>query len=518
MPTALELDLLQRAAKLTLQERQASDPMRHWIPTVKQLPFINSVLHPEITGFWENWLCGANRFGKTSTGCWLQAKFAREGIDPLRTAYSTAPGGGTLDVRDRATNGWVFGLDSNMLRDILQPRLFDNGFMKPGQPVPFIPKREIQEWRMGDQILKLKCGSVIGYKSCESPATKSTGSGLDWIHFDEPPPRNHYNEATIRVAAGRRLRIFATATLLPPEGHVETISWVYSDIISPILQKQKTDIGLFTASIYDNPYLDPEEIARLESRYPLGSLSRKIRLNGELIPGISGAVAYGNFSRNIHVRPQPALSPYRPLCWVWDFNVAPFCVTVGQREPEVSRVYREIVLDEGGIEDVVDEFRKHYPSHPHELWIYGDATGGNRSHQTSRSSYDLILQLMQSYGSRIRMKVPESNPLEVDRINAVNVALRDPYGASHLVIDPSCQETITDFEQVLSDPRGGLKKTYNRSDPYSRRTHLTDGLGYWVHYEMPVESYRIREGRVQPPRSPGYSQRTEIKGAGYGAR
>jgi phage terminase large subunit-like protein len=513
MPTALELEVLARAARLTLAERQATDPLRLWVPTVKQRPFIESVLHPEVSGYWENWLCGANRFGKTSTGTWLQAKFAREGIEPLHPAYSTLPDGTTLEVRDRATSGWVFGLDSNMIRDILQPRLFDNGFLKPGQPEPFIPQREIQEWRPGDQILRLRCGSVIGYKSCESPATKSAGSGLDWIHFDEPPPRNHYTEATIRVAAGRRLRVFATATLLPPEGHVETISWVYSDIIAPILEGRKRDIGLFTASIYDNPHLDPEEIARLESRYPLGSLSRKIRLNGELVPGIAGAVAYGNFSRHIHVRPQPTLSPYRPLCWLWDFNVEPFCVTVGQREPDLFRVYSEIVLDEGGIEDQVDEFRRRYPAHPQEIWIYGDATGGNRSHQTARSSYDLIFELMRGYGSRIRFKLPEANPLEVDRMNALNVALRDPYGASHISIDPSCIETIIDFEQVLADPRGGIKKTYNRRDPYSRRTHLTDEIGYWVNYEMPVRLARANERTPMVP-GPGYG--VQVKAASYG--
>jgi phage terminase large subunit-like protein len=512
MPTAAELALLERAAALTLTERQASDPLRLWVPTVKQRPFIESVLHPEVSGYWENWLCGANRFGKTSTGCWIQAKLAREGIEPLHPAYSTLPDGTTLDVKDRATSGWVFGLDSHVIQEILQPRLFDNNFLKPGAPEPFIPAREIQEWRPGDQILRLRCGSIIGYKSCEAPSSKATGSGLDWIHFDEPPPQTHYEEATFRVAAGRRLRIFATATLLPPEGHVETISWVYSEIIAPILEGRKPGIGLFTASIYDNPHLDPEEIARLESRYSLGSLARKIRLNGELIPGISGALAYGNFARAVHVRQQPHLSPYRPLVWMWDFNVAPFCTTIGQREPDVFRVYDEIVMDEGNIDEMVDEFLLRYPKHPQELWIYGDATGGNRSHQTARSSYDLIMSRLQRYSSRVRLKVPESNPLEVDRVNAVNVALRDAQGATHLIIAPTCREAIADFEQVLADPRGGIKKTYNRKDPYSRRTHISDEIGYYVAQEMPVRIPRTSERK---PREsiPGY---TAMRHVGYG--
>jgi phage terminase large subunit-like protein len=506
-----ERELLRRAAALTLAERQASDPMRLWVPTIKQKPFIESVLHPEFSGYWENWLVGANRFGKTRTGTFLEATLAREGIAPVHPAYSTLPDGTPLSVRDRATSGWVFGLDSNVIRDILQPSLFDNGFRKPGSPEPFIPEREIAEWRPGDQILRLRNGSIIGYKSCESPASKVTGGGLDWIHFDEPPPQTHYEEATLRVAANRRLRIFATATLLPPEGHVETISWVYNEIIAPVQEGRLPGIGLFNASIYDNPHLDPEEIARLESRYPLGSLARRIRLNGELIPGISGALVYGNWSRGVHVRPQPPMSAYRPLAWVWDFNVSPFCTSLWQVEPALFRGYDEIIVDEGGIDDVIDEFQRRYPSLPHELWIYGDATGGNRTSQTARSSYDLILSRLRGY--RTRMKVPEANPLETDRVNAVNVALRDSYGASHVVVDPRCRELITDFEQTLADPRGGIKKTYNRKDPYSRRTHLTDGAGYLICAEAPVRVQRLE--KVPRPPAPSYGRPAA---AGYGVR
>ena len=85
-------------------------------------------------------------------------------------------------------------------------------------------------------------------------------------------------------------------------------------------------------------------------------------------------------------------------------------------------------MTKAGIDDMVDEFLKRYPSHPQEVWIYGDATGGNRSHQTSRSSYDLVLSRMQTYSSRVRMKVPEANPLEVDRVNSMNAALQGQYG------------------------------------------------------------------------------------------
>ena len=519
MPTALELELLERAARITQAERQATDPLRLWHPIVKAQPFIDSVLHPEVSGLWENWYVGANRSSKTSTGAYCGSMLARYGLEPIHPAYSTLPDGTQLEVKDKATAGWVLGLDSNTNRDIIQPRYFDNGYLKPGMPTPFIPAREVLRWENEAQILKLRNGSFIGWKSSEADAIKVTGGAIDWLHGDEPPKEAHYNELLIRIGAGRRFRKFFTATILPPQGHVESISWVYQKILAPILQGKITDIGLFQASIYDNPHLDRDEIAILESRYPPGSLSRRIRLNGEIVPGIAGAVAYGNFHRAIHVRAQPALSPYRPLVWCWDFNIAPFCTIVGQREPDIFRVYAELVIDEGGIDDMVDEFLKRYPAHPQEVWIYGDATGGNRSHQTSRSSYDLLLSRMQTYSSRVRMKVPEANPLEVDRVNSMNAALRDSTGATHLIIAPACEQLITDFEQVLADPRGGIKKTYNRADLYSQLTHLSDACGYWIHREMPVKLSRPGEMRAPQVPGPGYGRsRVSVPSMGYGGR
>jgi hypothetical protein len=444
----------------------------------------------------------------TSVGAYCGATLARQGLpEPVGTAYSRLPDGTSMDVRDKATAGWVLGLDSNTNRDIIQPRYFDNGYLKPGMPEPFIPEREIAKWEVEAQILKLRNGSFIGWKSGEQDALKVAGGAIDWLHGDEPPKKPHYDELLIRIGAGRRFRKFFTATILPPQGHVESISWVYQEILEPIIQGRVTDVGLFQASIYDNPHLSGEEIQQLESRYPLGSLSRRIRLNGEILPGIAGAVAYGNFARAVHVRKLPPLSPHRPLCWAWDFNVSPFCTSLWQVHPDQMYCYDEIVLDEGNIDAMLDEFERRYPRHPHELWIYGDANGGNRSHTTAgkpRSSYDLILSRLQRYPSPVKMKVPAANPLEVDRLNAMNAAFKDAQGASHILIDPKCVAMIRDFEQVLMDLHGGLKKTYNHRDPYSQLTHLSDGASYLCITERPVRQQRAPQGRVS------------VKSAAYG--
>jgi hypothetical protein len=57
------------------------------------------------------------------------------------------------------------------------------------------------------------------------------------------------------VGAGRGLRVFISATLLPPEGMTGGISWLYEELIRPWQSGTRPDVAVFGASIYDNPHL-----------------------------------------------------------------------------------------------------------------------------------------------------------------------------------------------------------------------------------------------------------------------
>ena len=56
-------------------------------------------------------------------------------------------------------------------------------------------------------------------------------------------------------------------------------------------------------------------------------------------------------------------------------------------------------------------------------------------------------------------------------MNAVNRVMKDEAGRVRVEIDPSCKELIADFEQVLLQGPGKLKKSSNREDSYFRRSH-----------------------------------------------
>lgn len=487
------------AADLLASQWQG-DPLKQFQPLPVQRPFLKAVLSAAPP--YEHWYCGSNRSGKTLGGAYCGAVLARRGPDSPRVAV-----GQHTQVWDRATSGWVIGPDYPTLRDTLMPLYFDNGYVSPTQTLrPFIPPHDIERWSWDTQVLQLKNGSIIGFKSNEQSTMKFASAGKDWAHFDEEPDHSNYEEVTLRVAGGRHLRIFGTATLLPPEGVGGGISWIYDEIIQPWQARQRTDVAVYGASIYDNPYILPDEIARLEARYPVGSLARRIRLEGEWLPGMTGVPVYGNFDARIHMKKQPQPSPNRPLCWTWDFNVQPFLTVVGQRDRGRFRVLREFCLEPGSIPLMVDAFRAAYPAHAHELWLYGDATGGARHVQEGKSDWRVVLEYLKTYPSPVKLKVPEGNPPVHARVNAMNLALMDEQGYSAMEIDPICVELRADLERVISDGRGGILKSYSAKDPYSRRTGSSDALGYWVVAERPVgAANRPPRSRVHIPR-PSYGQ------------
>src|SRR3990172_7836157 len=107
-----ELDEQRALLAQAILERAATDPLLIFQPTPKQKPFIESVLYGKKA---ENWFVAANRSGKSDAGAYIGSSLARFGGDP-RSAYSE---GGSVEIRDRATSGWVSSIDFPTSRDII---------------------------------------------------------------------------------------------------------------------------------------------------------------------------------------------------------------------------------------------------------------------------------------------------------------------------------------------------------------------------------------------------------------
>lgn len=199
--------------------------------------------------------------------------------------------------------------------------------------------------------------------------------------------------------------------------------------------------------------------------------------------------AYYAFDRDTHVRScRDRYDSAAPLMLAFDFNVEPGVALMVQRHtgPDGWPIYYalgEIFIEsDSNTPRVCSEISKRWGGHQGKVYGYGDSAGGNRgTSQLDGSDWDLITAALRiTFPSRFFTRVPNSNPPVRSRINSVNFACRSASGRVRLIVDPSCQRLIADLEGVALLDNGDIDK---QSDKYL--THLSDALGYLLHYEQP---------------------------------
>ena len=123
--------------------------------------------------------------------------------------------------------GWAVSLSQQVQRDVAQAKILS-----------YLPKSWIADITMlsgrkdspaGGVIDQIKIKNVyggistLGFKSCDQGREKFQGSSLDFVWFDEEPPRDVYEECLMRVM-DRRGDIFGTMT--PLKGR----TFIYNEI------------------------------------------------------------------------------------------------------------------------------------------------------------------------------------------------------------------------------------------------------------------------------------------------
>ncbi len=508
-----DLRVIAEAAEI-YTERRDTDPIIHSFDFGAQESF-------HISTKSECWMFGGNRTGKSKSLAKMVSSFARFGYLNWKHAIKMAPKGPVAILCISVTH--------DQSRNIIQPMIFNTA--AGVAEIPFIPDSEIEKFNITDQILRLKNGSLIYFKSCQSGAEAFAGYKVDLVAYDEPPYESVYKECAIRVAAGRRLWIRGAATILPPVNQPGNISWMYAKKIGPWKEKggnaQSPGLDIFTMSVYDNHLILPEEISRMEEQFPPGSPEWLIRMKGALLPTIGGSLVYSPFMRTYHVDHKLGpkdIKQHLPLCLSTDFNAAGGVWTINQKWEGEFVTLDEICLERSDVASMVYEFRSRYPSHGAELWIYGDATGRRRDMQSGEASFYLIQEYLEGYPVPIRFNLPQAgvNPPVNDRVASVNRILRPGDGSRRYRVAGHCTETIKDFEGTKWKMNGKLDKEGGR------RSDGADTIGYWIHQEQPVQRRFGGQTRLTSIKTPGGFKRlpsgvfptgvTKMPRGGFGVR
>ena len=205
---------------------------------------------------------------------------------------------------------------------------------------------------------------------------------------------------------------------------------------------------------------------------------------------------YRGFDTSVHCGTPPLgfplveFDPRREILWGLDFNINPQASVVAQVWTQPSNrideqwqarilyIFDEIFLENSTVADVCAEFIQRYGEVAKTVGVvlYGDATGRNRTQQSKSSNWDIVREKLSEAGIRWTFRVRASNPLVVDRRNAMMAQFRTGEGYGMLIDPVRCPELVSDFLKVKKH------KTKNEPDKLAdpRRTHASDAAGYMV--------------------------------------
>ncbi len=190
------------------------------------------------------WVFGGNRSGKTECGA-VETVWLARGIHPYRP-------------NKPSVSCWVVSVSQQVQREVAQQKILyylDKSWIS--DVVMSSGSKGSPDYGVIDCIIvKNVFGgtSKIGFKSCEAGRDKFQGASLDFVWFDEEPPKDVYDECKMRVL-DRRGHIFGTMT--PLKG----LTWVYDEIY--LNSYNSKEVWYEFMEWADNPYLSADEAAEM---------------------------------------------------------------------------------------------------------------------------------------------------------------------------------------------------------------------------------------------------------------
>jgi len=299
------------------------------------------------------------------------------------------------------------------------------------------------------------------------------GLNLAWVLADEIDTvtpsiaQKAFPKILGRLRAGN-VRQFAAAST--PEG----FRWMWNTFGTEEAQ-QRPDRRLIRMRSADNPHLPQDFIERLEANYDPSLL--KAYLEGQFCNLTTGQV-YDRFDRAKHVITDIPDVSNEPLRCGVDFNIGNMSAVVGVRLGNNLLLIDEI----SGAHDtdaMAQEIQRRADGR--QVYVYPDASGGNRSTNASRTD----IQILESYG--FSNQSPKANPPVRDRVASVQALLENGKGEVRLQVAANCKRTIECLELQSYTEAGDPDKDAGYD-------HMNDALGYLIYRDFSMIHARAGRG------------------------
>jgi hypothetical protein len=249
----------------------------------------------------------------------------------------------------------------------------------------------------------------------------------------------------------------------------------------------------------ENPFIDKAEIEKKRKTLSPSAFRQEYEASFE----DDADQVYIEFDTNIHIKALE-LDYKLPLYLSFDFNVRNMTTSVcqivnGKKEPynnefnmliqeqeKVVNVIRSIHTDGGVIstqrqcDEVINYLQR--INWKGDIYIFGDASGTQHETQSSEGNSDW--EIIKNNFTEAYYSIPTTNPRVRNRINAVNMKLRNAANEIGLFINKTgCEPLIRDMEEVIFDKSGRIDKSLE----YKGFVHNSDNVGYMITQEFPVK-------------------------------
>jgi hypothetical protein len=225
----------------------------------------------------------------------------------------------------------------------------------------------------------------------------------------------------------------------------------------------------FQFTTLDGGQVPPEEIA--QARLDLDARTFEQEYESQFVTW-SQTVFYG-FTDEC-VKKFPEQIPHNmPLHCGFDFNINPGTCTVSVLQGDDMYVIDEILIYSSNTLEMCQELRLRYPTNP--VFAYPDASGAQRRTSAGGMTDHIILQ-----NQGFKLRVNNTNPSVIDRINSTNARFTNSSGEHHLYVDPRCRQ----LREAL------IKHSYKENSRIPEKDkgydHITDALSYSVYQLYPI--------------------------------
>lgn len=321
-------------------------------------------------------------------------------------------------------------------------------------------------------IYTLPTGQAIYFRSAERPEHLQ-GGAMKAVWFDEA---GMCQEDAWR-AVQQRLSIVRGRALITTTPYAE--QWL-ADIIQ-LAKEGHPEYDYINWPSNLNPYFPPEEWEARKNELP-GYLFRQ-RYMGEFGPPERAAYPEFNEENITNVPYNPEL----PILVGCDFNNSPLHWILAQAVNGMLFVYDEIYIPlNAKTTDALAELIDRHNNHKQRFIIFGDASSKAAHTSSVQSDYAIIYNNKKLQQMGVSYRIPNANPAQGDRLNAVNALINAGHGR-RLFVDYKCRHLIKDLQNCR------LKEGTRQLDKVYYDGHGADALGYIINTLNPIRADIKRE-------------------------